>query len=166
MLQNIKNFDNITNITKELDQIKELLPTRIKFLVLNYIEKVQYKQVIPTKEVISTKEVTPVTQEYQKSKETYNNLIMEYIINESIDDFMNSIKHKVEGEIVISILRKYSPQTDQKLIKFIEILLQKNIITKELLNDKFIAYTDNGDIDDIADECPIILKFIDKIKSL
>jgi len=162
LLQNVKDFDNLTNIINELDQIKELLPTRIKFLVINYIEKVKEKQDTSDKSVIVAKQVT---QEYQKSKETYNNLIMEYIINESIDDFINSIKQKVEGELVMSILQKYNPQTEQKLIKFVEILLQKNILTKQLLNDKINSYKDDGTIDDISEECPVVLKFIEKITS-
>ena len=45
-------------------------------------------------------------------------------------------------------------------------MLEKNIVTKDQLQTKFIEYTESGDIDDIADECPVVLKFIEKVKSL
>ena len=159
MLQCIENYDNLTMVINQLNEIKDTLPTRIKFLIMNYIENMSSKKE-------SSKPESKQKQIITKSKETYSNLIVEYIINESITDFINSLKEKVEGEIVISILRKYSPVCEQKLLKLVEILLEKNIITKEQLNTKFGEYTNSGDIDDIADECPVVFKFIEKVKSL
>jgi hypothetical protein len=159
MLQCIENYDNLSMVINQLNEIKNILPTRIKFLIMNYIENMSSKKE-------SSKPESKQKQIITKSKETYSNLIVEYIINESITDFMNSLKEKVEGEIVISILRKYSPVCEQKLLKFVEILLEKNIVTKHQLETKFIEYTESGDIDDIADECPVVLKFIEKVKSL
>jgi len=159
MLQCIEKYDNLPMVINQLNEIKDTLPTRMKFLIMNYTENINKKQENTT-QVVETKQVIT------KSKETYSNLIMEYIINESISDFMNSIKEKVEGEIVISILRKYSPVSEQKLLKFVQILQEKNILTKNQLNDKLVEYMESGDINDIAEECPVILKFIEKLKNM
>jgi hypothetical protein len=44
--------------------------------------------------------------------------------------------------------------------------MKKNIVTKEMINTKIDLYNSNGEIEDIAEEYPIIHKFIQKIISL
>jgi hypothetical protein len=53
---------------------------------------------------------------FVKSKETYSNLIMEYIINGSKDDLLNSLKSTVDGEFVQAVLIKYGPNYEDKLL--------------------------------------------------
>ena len=105
------------------------------------------------------------------TNESYNNLIMEYLINFNenkvdvlISDFINNLKNKVDGELIITILRKYSPRCEDKLLLFINKLIEKKIINQEEINNKIKLYRENGDIDDIAEECPIIYKFIEKLE--
>ena len=89
---------------------------------------------------------------------------MEYIINESFTDFLESIKEKVEGDLILSILRKYNPICHDKLIKFVELILKHNIITQKEINKKIAMYEENRELDDIMEECPIVTKFISKIQ--
>ena len=70
--------------------------------------------------------MTITKQMIDNSNETYNNLIMEYLINYSetnvnplITDFINSLKKNVDGELVLTVLRKYNPRCEDKLIIFI-----------------------------------------------
>ena len=44
--------------------------------------------------------------------------------------------------------------------------MKKNIVTNEMINTKIDLYNNNGEIDDIAEEYPVIHKFIKKIISL
>jgi len=156
LLQVIDNYPLIENVIKQLDEIKDKLPSRIKFLVMNYIDSIN-------KEKLKEIEKKEITAKFIKTKDTYNNLIMEYIINSSEEDFMNSLKEDVEGELVQSILMKYNPKCEDKLLKLVEILVTKKKLTKDDIVKKISEYKDNGVVDDIAEECPIILKFIDKI---
>jgi hypothetical protein len=160
MLQIIENYDNIQNIYDELYKIKDILPTRIKFLIMNNYDN--YKNQQNKKEILNKNSEKKVI--ITKSIETYSNLLMEYIINESFTDFLESIKDKVEGDIVLSILRKYNPVCHDKLIKFVELILKHNIITKNEINEKITMYKENGELDDIIEECPIVIKFINKIQ--
>jgi len=156
LLQIIENYPLIDNVIKQLDEIKDKLPSRIKFLIMNYIDNINKEKL----KVIEQKEITA---KFVKTKDTYNNLIMEYIINSSEEDFMNSLKEDVEGELVQSILMKYNPKCEDKLLKLVEILITKKKLTKDEIVKKIGEYKENGVVDDIAEECPIILKFIDKI---
>ena len=151
MLQIIENYDNIKNIYDQLNKIKDVLPIRIKFLIMNnydtYISQKNKKEIL-NQTIVKKTIIT-------KSIETYSNLLMEYIINESFTDFLESIKEKVEGDLILSILRKYNPICHDKLIKFVELILKHNIIA---------MYEENRELDDIMEECPIVTKFISKIQ--
>lgn len=156
LLQMIEDYPNLENVINDLNEIKDILPSRIKFFVMNYIDdrnKVKLAEENKTKEVIK----------FVKSNETYSNLIMEYIINGSKDDLLNSLKSIVDGEFVQAVLIKYGPNYEDKLIKIVNIVLDNKIITKDYIKEKIELYRRNGVIEDIAEECPIIRKFIDKI---
>ena len=160
MLQIIENYDNIKNIYDQLNKIKDVLPIRIKFLIMNnydtYISQKNKKEIL-NQTIVKKTIIT-------KSIETYSNLLMEYIINESFTDFLESIKEKVEGDLILSILRKYNPICHDKLIKFVELILKHNIITQKEINKKIAMYEENRELDDIMEECPIVTKFISKIQ--
>jgi hypothetical protein len=156
LLQMIDDYPNLENIIKDLNEIKDILPSRIKFFVMNYIDdrnKVKLAEENKAKEVIK----------FVKSNETYSNLIMEYIINGSKDDLLNSLKSTVDGEFVQAVLIKYGPNYEDKLLKIVNIVLDNKIITKEYIKEKIELYRENGVVEDIAEECPIVRKFIDKI---
>jgi hypothetical protein len=156
LLQMIEDYPNLENVIKDLNEIKDILPSRIKFFVMNYIDdrnKVKLAEENKAKEVIK----------FVKSNETYSNLIMEYIINGSKDDLLNSLKSTVDGEFVQAVLIKYGPNYEDKLIKIVNIVLDNKIITKDYIKEKIELYRENGVVEDIAEECPIVRKFIDKI---
>ena len=156
LLQMIEDYPNLENIIKDLNEIKDILPSRIKFFVMNYIDdrnKVKLAEENKAKEVIK----------FVKSNETYSNLIMEYIINGSKDDLLNSLKSTVDGEFVQAVLIKYGPNYEDKLLKIVNIVLDNKIITKDYIKEKIKLYRENGVVEDIAEECPIVRKFIDKI---
>jgi len=159
LLQMIEDYPNLENVINDLNEIKDILPSRIKFFVMNYIDdrnKVKLAEENKAKEVIK----------FVKSNETYSNLIMEYIINGSKDDLLNSLKSTVDGEFVQAVLIKYGPNYEDKLIKIVNIVLDNKIITKDYIKEKIELYRENGVVEDIAEECPIVRKFIDKINSL
>lgn len=159
LLQMIEDYPNLENVINDLNEIKDILPSRIKFFVMNYIDnrnKVKLEEENKANEVIR----------FVKSNETYSNLIMEYIINGSKDDLLNSLKSKVDGEFVQAVLIKYGPNYEDKLMKIVNIVLDNKIITKDYIKEKIKLYRENGIIEDIAEECPIVRKFIDKINSL
>ena len=156
LLQMIEDYPNLENVIKDLNEIKDILPSRIKFFVMNYIDdrnKVKLAEENKAKEVIK----------FVKSNETYSNLIMEYIINGSKDDLLNSLKSKVDGEFIQAVLIKYGPNYEDKLLKIVNIVLDNKIITKDYIKEKIELYKENGVVEDIAEECPIVKKFIDKI---
>lgn len=156
LLQMIEDYPNLENVIKDLNEIKDILPSRIKFFVMNYIDdrnKVKLAEENKAKEVIK----------FVKSNETYSNLIMEYIINGSKDDLLNSLKSKVDGEFIQAVLIKYGPNYEDKLLKIVNIVLDNKIITKDYIKEKIELYRENGVVEDIAEECPIVRKFIDKI---
>jgi hypothetical protein len=133
---------------------------------MNFIESHTNKKIADSAESIKNTKST-----LNNTTESYNNLIMEYLINFNetnvdmlIQDFINSLKNKVDGELVITILRKYSYHSENKLIILINKLIERKIITKEIINTKIELYSSNGEIDDISEECPIIHKFIEMIK--
>jgi hypothetical protein len=156
LLQMIEDYPNLENVINDLNEIKDILPSRIKFFVMNYIDdrnKVKLAEENKAKEVIK----------FVKSNETYSNLIMEYIINGSKDDLLNSLKSTVDGEFIQAVLIKYGPNYEDKLIKIVNIVLDNKIVTKDYIKEKIELYRENGVVEDIAEECPIIRKFIDKI---
>ena len=156
LLQMIEDYPNLENVIKDLNEIKDILPSRIKFFVMNYIDdrnKVKLAEENKAKEVIK----------FVKSNETYSNLIMEYIINGSKDDLLNSLKSTVDGEFIQAVLIKYGPNYEDKLLKIVNIVLDNKIITKDYIKEKIELYRENGVVEDIAEECPIVRKFIDKI---
>jgi hypothetical protein len=166
LLDTIENYPNMDKIVIELNGMINKLSSRIKYILMNFIESHTNKKVADNAETIKdTKSVL------NNTTESYNNLIMEYLINFNetnidmlIQDFVNSLKNKVDGELVLTILRKYSYYSENKLVIFIDKLIEKKILTKEIINTKIELYSSNGEIDDIAEECPIIHKFIEKIK--
>jgi hypothetical protein len=89
LLQMIEDYPNLEIVINDLNEIKDILPSRIKFFVMNYIDdrnKVKLAEENKAKEVIK----------FVKSNETYSNLIMEYIINNSKDDLLNSLKSSID----------------------------------------------------------------------
>jgi hypothetical protein len=166
LLSNIENYPNIDKILEELNSISTKISSRLKYLIINFVDS-QSKKKIDTIENtnIEIKQVINLT------NESYNNLIMEYLINFNqdkidilISDFINNLKNKVDGELIITILRKYSPRAEDKLIIFLNKLIEKKVIDQEEINDKIKLYRNNGEIEDIAEECPIIYKFVEKLE--
>jgi hypothetical protein len=82
-----------------------------------------------------------------------------------LDDFFNAIKKKVDGEIILAFLRKYSPTSEDKLITLLKKLMEKKIVTSSLIQEKIELYKNNGELDDVIEECPIITKFVEKLKT-
>jgi uncharacterized protein (UPF0335 family) len=166
LLSNIRNYPNIDKIVDELTNISTKISSRIKYLIINFIDSHSKKKVSKIENVkIETKQVI------DDSNESYNNLIMEYLINFNennvnslAQDFVNSLKKKVDGELVLTILRKYNPRCEEKLTILLSKLLEKKVITQQEINNKLELYDNNGELEDIAEECPIVRKFVDKIK--
>ena len=161
LLQMIEDYPNLENIINDLKEIKDLLPPRIKFFVMNYIDDTN-KSKIKLAAENEEKEIS----KFVKSNETYSNLIMEYIINGSKDDLLNSLKLTVDGEFVQAVLIKYGPNYEDNLLKIVETVLDNKIISRDYIKEKIQLYRENGVVEDIAEECPIVRKFIDKILAL
>jgi hypothetical protein len=168
LLEILESYPNMDKVINDLNNIVGKISSRIKYLILNFVESYTNKKL--DKDCEENK-ITPIILNNNTS-ESYNNLIMEYLINFDennvntlIKEFINNTKNKIEGEIVISILRKYNPRSEDKLIIFINKLLENKVITKEEINSKLELYKTNGEVDDIAEECPIIHKFINKISA-
>jgi hypothetical protein len=158
LLQMIEDYPNLENVINDLKEIKDILPPRIKFFVMNYIDDTNKSKI-----KLAAENEAKETSKFVKSNETYSNLIMEYIINESKDDLLNSLKLTVDGEFVQAVLIKYGPNYEDKLFKIVNIVLDNKIITKDYIKEKIELYRENGVVEDIAEECPIVRKFIDKI---
>jgi len=166
LLSNIENYPNMDKVTNELSDIVNKVSSRIKYLLINFIESQSKKKV----DIIENQNAVS-KQIIDNSNDSYNNLIMEYLINydennvnQLVQDFINSLKNKVDGELVLTILKKYSPRCEDKLITFLNKLLEKKVVNQEEINNKIKLYKDNGDLDDIAEECPIIYKFVEKLE--
>jgi hypothetical protein len=166
LLDTLEDYPNMDEVIVNLNLIVNKISNRVKYLIINFIDSQKNKK-------ISDSQNIEIKENVLDTKESYNNLIMEYLINfnESkiellIDDFSSKSKTNIEGELIISILRKYSVQSEHKLIILLNNLIEKNIVTKEIINTKIELYNSNGVIEDIAEEYPIIHKFIQKIISL
>jgi hypothetical protein len=166
LLDTLEDYTNMNDVIVNLNQIVNKISNRIKYLIINFIDSQKNKK-------ISDSQHIKIKENVLDTKESYNNLIMEYLINfnESkiellVDDFLSKSKTNIEGELIISILRKYSVQSEHKLIILLNNLMKKNIVTNEMINTKIDLYNNNGEIDDIAEEYPVIHKFIKKIISL
>ena len=164
MLDILEDYPNMKNVIDSLNNIVLKLTSRIKFIVLNFIDSYDKKKIAEEQLIINQKE-TKKSILLKNSIDTYNNLIMEYIINSSYEDFFNAIKKKVEGELVLAILRKYNPRSEEKLVNLINKLIEKNILTTKMIHEKIELYQNNGEIEDIMEECPIITKFVEKLKT-
>ena len=165
MLDILEDYPNIDSVLNSLNELTPKLTSRIKYLVLNFLEsygKKKEKQKIINQE----KELTKQEILARNSVDTYNNLVMEYMINNSMEEFLEAIKKRVEGEIVLALLRKYSPRSEDKLLVLINKLMEKNILNKNMINEKIELYQSNGELDDIAEECPIVIKFVEKLKTI
>ena len=125
------------------------------FLIINYIESSNIKQ---TKPALINRIV-----EVKKTNDTYPNLIIEYLINDSLNDFFEALKDRVDGEFISAILRKYNPKCEEKLLFLVQEMMKRNKITTKYITDKIEEYKTNGEIDDIMEECPIITRFIEKL---
>jgi len=164
MINILEDYPNIESVLSKLQELIPQLTSRIKYLVLNFVEsygKKKNEQII----INQQKELTKQEILNRNSIDTYNNLIMEYIINNSLDEFLEAINKKVDGELVMALLRKYNPRCEDKLILLIEKLFEKKILNKSIINDKIELYQSNGELADIAEECPIITKFVEKLKT-
>jgi len=166
LIDTLEDYTNMNDVIVNLNQIVNKISNRIKYLIINFIDSQKNKK-------ISDSQHIKIKENVLDTKESYNNLIMEYLINfnESkiellVDDFLSKSKTNIEGELIISILRKYSVQSEHKLIILLNNLMKKNIVTNEMINTKIDLYNNNGEIDDIAEEYPVIHKFIKKIISL
>jgi hypothetical protein len=163
LLDTLQDYPNMDDVIVNLNQIVNKISNRIKYLIINFIDSQKNKKIVDNQNIETHVNLLD-------TKESYNNLIMEYLINfnESkidllVDDFLSKSKINIEGELILSILRKYSVQSEHKLIILLNKLLEKNIVTKEMINTKIDLYNSNGEIEDIAEEYPIIHKFIKKI---
>jgi len=165
MLNILEEYPNIEKTIESLNELQPKLTSRIKYLVLNFIDSNKQKNMDNEQKEIDREEISKEML-LRSSVETYNNLVMEYIINHSIDDFLNSIKKKVEGEIILAFLRKYNPRCEDKLLLLANKLIENKIISKNMIHEKIDMYQSNGEIEDIMEECPIITKFIEKLKLL
>lgn len=157
LLKIIEDYPNINAVKDELVHLKDTVPTRIRFLIINYAEsfKSNNKQKIEQPNVVI---------EVKKTNDTYTNLIVEYLINNSFEDYFNALKEKVEGEFVLGLLRKYNPKCEDKLLLLVIEMISRKKITQQYIIDKVVEYESNGSIEEIAEECPIITKFIKKLK--
>jgi hypothetical protein len=163
LLNILIDYPNIDTAINKLIEIQPKLTSRIKYLVINFIDTCKIKN--ETKEK-KEQEIEDNKKEMilRNSIETYNNLVMEYMINNSIDDFLTAIKKNVNGELILALLRKYSPRSEDKLLILINKLIEKKILNKQIISEKLELYENNGEIEDIMEECPIIIKFIEKLK--
>jgi hypothetical protein len=164
MLNILEEYPNMEDILGKLNELQPKLTSRIKYLVLNFVESNKQKKIDNDQKEFE-KEENKKEMILRSSVETYNNLVMEYIINHSTDDFLNAIKKKIEGEIVLAFLRKYSPRCEDKLLFLAKKLIDKKILTNKMINEKIELYQGNGELEEIMEECPIITKFIEKLKS-
>jgi hypothetical protein len=163
MLEILEEYPNIDNVISRLNSLSDKLSSRIKYLVLNFVESYNKKEM--KEEINNTNLLTKKKILEQNLVDSYNNLVMEYIINESIDDFMNALKNKIEGDLILAILRKYNPKCETKLLQLVNKLVVKNVINSVIINEKIKLYNENGILEDIAEECPIIYKFTEKLKN-
>jgi hypothetical protein len=165
MLTILEDYPNMEKITNDLNELQPKLTSRIKYLVLNFIDSCRTNNEMRDKK---EQEIEDNKKEMilRNSVETYNNLIMEYMINNSMDDFLNAIKKNVNGEIILAFLRKYNPRCEDKLILLLNKLLEKKIINKSVIHEKIGLYETNGELEDIMEECPIITKFVEKLKTI
>ena len=165
MLTILEDYPNMEKITNDLNELQPKLTSRIKYLVLNFIDSCRTNNEMRDRK---EQEIEDNKKEMilRNSVETYNNLIMEYMINNSMDDFLNAIKKNVNGEIILAFLRKYNPRCEDKLILLLNKLLEKKIINKSVIHEKIGLYETNGELEDIMEECPIITKFVEKLKTI
>jgi hypothetical protein len=163
MLEILEEYPNIDNVISQLNELSDKLSSRIKYLVLNFVESYNKKDM--KEDIINNNLLTKNKILEQNLVDSYNNLVIEYIINESIDDFMNALKNKVEGELILAILRKYNPKCETKLLELISKLIEKKVLNRIIINEKIKLYNENGTLEDIAEECPIIYKFTEKLKN-
>jgi hypothetical protein len=165
MLTILEDYPNMEKITNDLNDLQPKLTSRIKYLVLNFIDSCRTNNEMRDRK---EQEIEDNKKEMilRNSVETYNNLIMEYMINNSMDDFLNAIKKNVNGEIILAFLRKYNPRCEDKLILLLNKLLEKKIINKSVIHEKIGLYETNGELEDIMEECPIITKFVEKLKTI
>lgn len=158
LLQILEDYPKLNVIINELNELKSSVPTRIKYLIINYIESNEQNK--NKKPVVVESQINRVI----KTNDTHTNLVTEFIINNSIEDYLNALKDKVEGEFILAILRKYNPKCEDKLLILISKMIEKNKYNKQYILDKISEYETNGELDDIIEECPIVVNFVNKLK--
>jgi len=158
LLQILEDYPKLNVVINELNEIKSSVPTRIKYLIINYIEMSDQNK--NKKPVVIESNINRVIQ----TNDTHTNLVTEFIINNSIEDYLNALKDKVDGEFILAILRKYNPKCEEKLLILISKMIEKNIYNKQYILDKITEYETNGELEDIMEECPIIINFVNKLK--
>ena len=158
LLQILEDYPKLNVVINELNELKSSVPTRIKYLIINYIETNQNNK--NKKPVVIESHINRVI----KTNDTHTNLVTEFIINNSIEDYLNALKDKVDGEFILAILRKYNPKCEEKLLILISKMIEKNKFNKQYILDKISEYETNGELEDIMEECPIIINFVNKLK--
>jgi len=156
LLQILEDYPKLDIIIDELNELKKIVPTRIKFLIINYVETNEQNKKPVVKESIINRVI--------KTNDTHTNLVTEFIINNSIEDYLNALKDKVDGEFILAILRKFNPKCEDKLLTLVSKMIEKNKYNKQYILDRITEYETNGELEDIMEECPIIVNFINKLK--
>jgi len=159
LLQILEEYPNMKTVLNNLDELKSTLPARIKFLIINFLE--MYNE---NSKNIKSQTIIETNQNKIVNNETYTNLVTEYIINNSHEDYFNALKDRVDGEFILAILRKYNPKCEEKLMVLISKMIENKKINRQYMLDKLDEYGTNGEISDIMEECPIIVNFIKKLK--
>ena len=166
LLNTIDNYPNMDNLMVELNQLVTKLSNRNKYLLMNFIESQTNKKIKDNNVKLENNNIS-----INNVTESYNNLIMEYLINFNeanigiiIDDFINGTKCKVDGELILSILRKFNYNSEHKLLTLVTKLLEKKVLSKEMIDTKINLYKSNGELDEIAEESPLIHQFVDKLQ--
>jgi len=135
LLQILEDYPKLNVVINELNEIKSSVPTRIKYLIINYIEMSDQNK--NKKPVVIESNINRVIQ----TNDTHTNLVTEFIINNSIEDYLNALKDKVDGEFILAILRKYNPKCEEKLLILISKMIEKNINNKQYILNKNNEFT-------------------------
>jgi hypothetical protein len=158
LLQVLEDYPKLSVVINELNDLKLSMPTRIKFLIINYIETNEQNK--NKKPVVKESIINRVI----KTNDTHTNLVTEFIINNSIEDYLNALKDKVDGEFILAVLRKFNPKCEDKLFSLVSKMIEKNKFNKQYILNKISEYETNGELEDIMEECPIIINFVNKLK--
>jgi hypothetical protein len=135
LLQILEEYPNMKTVLNNLDELKSTLPARIKFLIINFLEMYNENSKNIKSQTIVETNVNKIV-----NNETYTNLVTEYIINNSHEDYFNALKDRVDGEFVQAILRKYNPKCEEKLMVLISKMIENKKINRQYMLDKLDEY--------------------------